>query len=259
MNLVRSTPTLSSALTFLFFAFSFFSCNKHEGPGGTSNIEGVVMGTEFEPAKNEITEIIFTPGVDLEHGDYFVLNAPVGGTYYYIWYDNPTWITDGDPNLAGRTGIAVPFNYSDSNVDIATNTAASISDSTGSDFTIVLNNDVLTLSNNLSGEVPDANNMTTNFEVNIQSQGEDELWGESLPLANAKVYIVYGSDNVYGDEVQTGGDGDFRFSALLKGTYTVYVISQDTIIPTTTFKESVVVMIDKNRETYSVGEIGMIH
>ncbi len=45
--------------------------------------------------------------------------------------------------------------------------------------------------------------------------------------ADEDVFIVYGSDKVYGDDFKTHFDGTYRFQYLQKGTYTVYAYSKD--------------------------------
>lgn len=242
----------------IFISSTFIACNKDEGPGGTSSIEGTVTGREFEPSRGEITEVIFTAGSELEHGDYWILNTPVGGTFYYIWYENPTWITDGDPHLDGRTGIPVSFNYSDSNLDIATNTSAALTSIASSDFSISLQNDVMILTNKKAGYVPDANKVSTNFELNIGDQGQDEYYGSESPLSDIEVYILYGDDTVYGDQTRTGGDGEYRFTNLVKGTYTVYVVSQDTLNPEGFVKSATSVTIDENKSVVSAGNLDFL-
>ena len=203
------------------------SCNT-EGPGGTSSITGEVLGVDHDLAVNEITEVIVTDGAVLEHGDYWVLNSPSIAQYYYIWYDNPTWITNGDPMLAGRTGIAVTFNYSDSNLDIATNTTAAISAAT-TVFDIQVTNDILTITNLTAGECPDADDVTSPFSIQIDKQGKDKILSAAGPLKNEEVYIIYGSNDLQSDDVQTDPTGKFQFTGLTKGSYTLYVAGKDTI------------------------------
>lgn len=41
------------------------------------------------------------------------------------------------------------------------------------------------------------------------------------------VYLIYGDDPSYGDHVKTSYDGTFQFKYLRKGTYKVYVYSND--------------------------------
>lgn len=234
-------------------------CNKEEGPGGTSSITGYIKGQDHQSAEAEITEIIFTAGSEVEHGDYWILNSPNGNTNYYVWYDNPTWITNGDPLLAGRTGIPVPFNYSDSNLEIATNTTVALNGVLSADFTSQLNNDVLILSNKISGYVPDANNMTSPFEFNIAEQGSDVTLAVSTPLVDEYVYLVYGTNTTYGESIKTGGDGEYRFDNLKKGNYTVYVVSKDTTIENGTSKESVAIEISANKTLVTATEINVLY
>jgi hypothetical protein len=242
----------------IFISFVFIACNKEEGPGGTSSIEGTVTGREFEPARPEITEVVFTAGAELEHGDYWILNSTVGGTFYYIWYNNPTWISDGDPHLDGRTGIQVTFNYSDSNSEIALNTNTALTSIAGNDFSCVLQNDVMIITNKKAGYVPDANKVSTNFELNIGDQGQDEYYGSESLLSDIEVYILYGDDAVYGDQTRTGGDGEYRFTNLVKGTYTVYVVSQDTLNPEGFVKSGATVSIDENKSFVNAGNLDFL-
>lgn len=44
----------------------------------------------------------------------------------------------------------------------------------------------------------------------------------SYPMPDERVYIIFGSDNFYGDEIRTFYDGSYRFKNLRKGSYTVY-------------------------------------
>jgi len=248
-------------LTLLLFVTTVLisACNKTEGPGGTSTIRGTVTGRSYNPAVREITEVIVSPGSEIEHGDFWIINAPVGGTFYYIWYDNPTWVSNGDPELEGRTGIAVVFNYSDSNLEIAANTADAITAFAGADYSVSLENDVITLTNRVAGNVPDANNMSTPFEINIADKGENGLVGNAVPLADARVYIVYGDASVYGDEVRTGGDGDYAFSNLMKGNYTLYVVSEDTLYPGAMIKNQTTVSIDENKSVLQAEDLELIY
>ena len=48
---------------------------------------------------------------------------------------------------------------------------------------------------------------------------------DTLPAAKEDVYIVYGNQLVYGDKMETGYDGTYRFKYLTKGTYNIYAYS----------------------------------
>lgn len=57
----------------------------------------------------------------------------------------------------------------------------------------------------------------------------DEVTGELLssgPAADVRVYIVYGDNTGYDDDVRTKYDGTFKFKYLYKGNYEVYTYSE---------------------------------
>ena len=50
--------------------------------------------------------------------------------------------------------------------------------------------------------------------------------GTPYPAQEHKVYIVYGDNEFYDDDVDTGPDGEYEFRWLRKGTYTIFVYSE---------------------------------
>jgi len=48
---------------------------------------------------------------------------------------------------------------------------------------------------------------------------------DTFPAAKEDVYIIYGNQPVYGDKMETGYDGFYRFKYLTKGNYKVYAYS----------------------------------
>ena len=102
---------MKKLVLFTFLSLSIFSCKKIAGPGGTSAIRGEVKGSSFNAGQHEILQIICTAGSEIEHGDYWLLNTGDASKQYYIYYANPTWISNADPQLQGRIGIMVSFNY----------------------------------------------------------------------------------------------------------------------------------------------------
>jgi hypothetical protein len=187
------------------------------------------MGADHDFAKAEITQVSFTHGNAVEHGDYWLLNSPNTSAYYYIWYDNPTWITNGDPGLQGRTGIQVAFNYSDSNLEIAANTMTAILGVT-TVFDIVLTNDILTITSSITGDCPDAEDVTSPFSIDVDQQGNDKILTSETAIVNEKVYIIYGEGGEYHNDIeQTSADGNFQFTGLQKGIYSIYTFTKDTV------------------------------
>lgn len=241
-------------LLFYILIFSLaLGCQKVEGTGGTSTIKGQVLSQKYSVAEAEITELILTNGTQVEHGDYWLLNTPDTDKYYYVWYDNPSWITDGDPSLNGRIGVKVTFNYSNSNLELASKTKAAILSQSNA-FRIDVLNDILLLENLQKGEVPDANELTTPFEINIKAQGRERALSNIEVAIDEKVYITYGQSGIYNDVVRTGPDGKFQLNFLTIGDYKIYVNSVDTITHSQVPIELEVQILEKK----SIIELGTI-
>ena len=51
------------------------------------------------------------------------------------------------------------------------------------------------------------------------------LTPDTLVAAKTDVFIVYGDGNFFGDDIETGADGGYRFEYLRPGNYTVYAYS----------------------------------
>lgn len=49
----------------------------------------------------------------------------------------------------------------------------------------------------------------------------------SFYVPDEDVFLIYGDDVIYGDDMKTHFDGTFRFDYLRKGTYTVFAYSKD--------------------------------
>lgn len=50
--------------------------------------------------------------------------------------------------------------------------------------------------------------------------------GDIYPAQDVDVYLIYGNDEVYGDDFKTGYDGKYEFNYLQEGKYTIYVLSK---------------------------------
>lgn len=60
----------------------------------------------------------------------------------------------------------------------------------------------------------------------VQHPDDDyQLHTDTVDAAKTDVFIVYGNDEFYGDDVETGPDGLYRFEYLRPGHYTVFAYS----------------------------------
>lgn len=55
---------------------------------------------------------------------------------------------------------------------------------------------------------------------------EYSLDTDTFPAAEARVYIKYGGEEPYSDDMRAGADGYFKFKYLTKGEYTVFAYSE---------------------------------
>lgn len=251
----------SIALTMGLFVFT--ACKKDAGSGGTSSITGNVTGREYyatngNQAEAEVTEITVPDGADIEDGEYILLNTPVGGTLYYVWFKWNNGVAP-DPGLLGRTGIQVDFNFTETNLEVAANMLAALTAAASADFTVALNNDILTLTNKTLGEVSDADELTSHFLLDVANQGKSGQNGTSGytegPMAEQRVYLIYGEDDFYSESVRTDADGNYQFTGLNRGDYRIYVFSEDTLLAPGVMvqKETSVNIADKKEVVNAAG------
>jgi len=82
----------------------------------------------------------------------------------------------------------------------------------------------------------------------VQHSDDDfQLVADTIDAAKTDVFIVYGDDSYFGDDLETGSDGFYRFEYLTSGTYTVYAYStlasgdKEAVSQTVTLKSGAVV------------------
>lgn len=56
--------------------------------------------------------------------------------------------------------------------------------------------------------------------------GEYNFTTDTFPAAEARVYIQYGGEEPYSDDMRTGPDGYFKFKYLNKGSYTIFAYNE---------------------------------
>lgn len=68
--------------------------------------------------------------------------------------------------------------------------------------------------------------LTGKVIVEDYNQTFTTLWAE-YDCADCDVYLRYGDNPTYSEHVKTGPAGDYEFTSLSKGNYSVYVYSKD--------------------------------
>ena len=231
------------------------SCHKTAGVGGTSIISGTVKGTKVASVgQAENMDVLCTNGSALEHGDYWLLNSANSNQYFYVYYVNPTWISDADPHLQGRIGIPVSFNYSDSNIDIAQKTQLALAGISNAPFSVTRTQDILHILYNSNLPITDADNGTTSFSIDVLNQGKLDGQGYTQMAGDHEVFIIYGDQSFYSDMVLTDETGAFVFKGLRNGDYQVYVLGNDPQHPNATLKVEKKASVTTKKSTVPIGE-----
>ena len=208
-------------------ATTLYSCSKEEGEGGKSSISGTISGTEISIARAETTVITTVPGAEIKGQDFFLINTPGTTDNYAVWFFNSNDLTL-PPNFTNRTLIQVNCSDASSNINIATNIKAGLDTIAGSPFTVSIDNDILTITNNIEGDVVDADNGISKLVVDVTTQGENQITLQNGAFADEDVFIIYGDNDVIQDDnIKTNYDGTFKFNNLRKGNYTVFAYSKD--------------------------------
>jgi len=80
-------------------------------------------------------------------------------------------------------------------------------------------------------------------------------FGNPYPSQENEVYIVYGDDDVYFDRMDTGVDGWFEFTELIKGEYTLYAFSECGTCINYLDTVAFTVVIDENNSSVTLNDL----
>lgn len=73
-----------------------------------------------------------------------------------------------------------------------------------------------------------------------------------------RVYIIYGDNEIYDDEIRTHYDGQFKFTDLFKGSYTIFAYSDCNSCPSGTEPVMRTIEIEDNRTDVVIEDIVII-
>ena len=139
---------------------------------GTSTFS-VVKNQEGANTVAEITDVTAVADVGyVLNNKYFFINSPT--VSYYVWYN--TDALGVDPGIALMTGIEIPISSGDSANDVASKTKAIVEAVGGGVvFTVGIVDNILTITNQVTGASLNATAETSGFTVTITQQGVDAV------------------------------------------------------------------------------------
>ncbi len=195
------------------------SCDKNEGYGGSSSIEGVLMmryyNNDFtvlqdvQPAVDEDVFILF--GDDKNVGD--DIETSIGGNFRF------NYLLPGKYKLYYMSDDTSKTRYS----DIALYTDVEIGSGEKLFVDTLYTYKALDWDDGhakIKGRVMLWNYKKSSAPPNLEVK-------DYTPAQELPVYIVYNHGDFYEDRIRTQGDGTFVFPNLLKGHYRIFVYSED--------------------------------
>lgn len=204
-------------LIFFVISFTFMSCKKHEGEGGTSTIKGKVIVTL---CSDDFSKVYAT--------------FPDEERDVYIMYGDDDFYSDKtDTHYDGtfrfpylRKGNYKVYAYSDDTLGVSESGKVPVIESIHID------------KNGKTVETPVIHvyNQVTNYEGTSTIKGkvfaydwnsELTILKDSFYIRNKYVYIAREQDSYYFMRLRTFYDGSFVFNSLPQGKYQIYVYSRD--------------------------------
>jgi hypothetical protein len=192
-----------------------FSCSKEEGEGGNSVITGKVLAKVYNNTFTHLLDSFYKPDVDV----------------YIIYGNDETYSDHYSTNWDGsyrfeylRKGDYKVYVYS---IETSGNSGSGMAPVLF-DVNISGNNKTVTVDDLVTVETCDYDDGTSTitgkvYVLDYNAERDTEL--ARYFGADEDVFIVYGDDPFYFDNVKTYHDGTFQFNNLVKGTYTVYALS----------------------------------
>lgn len=194
----------------------FFSCSKEEGEGGNSVITGKVRAIVYNNTFTNVIDSFYTPdedvyiiyGDDKTYSDRYSTNWDGSYRFEYLRKGNYKLfiysIDTADDVNSGKSPVIIEVNVPGNNSTV-----------TVDDMVLIDKCDYDDGTSSITGKI---------WVVDLNAERIPppiaEYWG-----ADEDVYIVFGDDPSYFDHTTTSYDGTFQFNNLVKGTYTVYALS----------------------------------
>lgn len=207
---------------FLIMAVVFISCEKQEGPGGLSTIQGTLMMRVYNddmsqivneyPATDENVYItygddpIFGDDVETNYNGYFEFDYLQEGSYTVWYYSDDTASSSPSGEIVTEKTVDLGRKQVKDLGTLYTNKIADWDDGTSTVSGTVM------LINYINSAVPPYN------EYDIK---------DITPAQETDVYLLYGSHEVYDERFRTHYNGRYQFNNLIKGEYTVFVYSEE--------------------------------
>lgn len=216
------------------------SCSQDEGVGGNSHIRGKLMvnyynddfsqllSSEPLPAQDEDLFLIF--GEDSVVGEKTSTSYTGDFEFEYLWPGNYKlyyYSEDTLPSLSDKIDTKIVRE-----ITLAKNETATLND--------------LIIYKSLEWN---EGTSTISGTVYLKNYKKDGTVKYIVPAQEQEIYITYGNHKFYDERIRTSSDGTFVFKNLIKGSYRIFMYSED-ITEQTAYKvvEKTVEVTDNNQD-----------
>jgi len=208
-------------MAFLLMVFLLAACEKQEGPGGKSSIEGTVMVREYnqdfsvllnEHPAHKLDVYINYGGEDVIGDD---METSQNGKFkfsylqqgkYTLWYTSDDTLPGSQSEVVIEREISLSDNQNKNLGNLFTYETKDFDEGNGT----------------ICGKV---------YLINYKNTAtppytEDDI-KDVTPAQEEDVYLIYNENQTFNEEVETNYDGEFCFPNLIKGKYRIFVYSED--------------------------------
>ena len=195
------------------------ACSQDEGVGGNSHIRGKLMvnyynddfsqllSSEPLPAQDEDLFLIF--GEDSVVGEKTSTSYTGDFEFEYLWPGNYKlfyYSEDTLPSLSNKIDTKIVRE-----ITLAKNETKILND--------------LVIYKSLEWNEGTSTISGTVYLINYKNSGEDVKY--IVPAQEQEIYITYGNHKFYDERIRTSSDGTFVFKNLIKGSYRIFMYSED--------------------------------
>jgi hypothetical protein len=216
-RVMKQMVSIKWVFAFILVALGF-ACTQEEGPGGNSHIKGCLIEKvynqdfslllEERPAKDWDVFLLF--GNQKSVGEDVKTSFSGDFNFQYLWPGTyKVYYFSQDSSDFGIEKEVVSEIQLDKNQTRMLDTLYCFSTLDWNDGTAVV-----------KGKVIEKNYKNSSSYPNLQTK-------YIVPAKDKEVFLLYGTETVPVERVRTSYDGTFEFKNLIKGTYKVFVLSED--------------------------------
>lgn len=208
-------------VVFIIGCLLIISCEKQEGPGGKSSIEGTLMIKEYNRAFSLLLNEhpAQDKNVYINYGDADIIGDDMETSYtgkfrfsylqpgeYTLWYYSDDTVPGSQSEIVMEREIILENNQNKDLGQIYAYNTNKFDEGSGT----------------ICGKV-----YLINYKNTASAPYEESDIKDITRAQEEDVYLIYNDHQTYDKDVETNYDGEYCFTDLIQGKYRIYVYSED--------------------------------